>query len=137
MKAMATVSQESLTYVDREGYRNTLEEMLNGLPADIALTIISSKDGLLVQAEGSSRQDSDQLAAISASVLSLADAIVAHSDGVCCEKVFSQSEDHDVLIMHAGKFIITLIGKRDANMGLLLAAGKRLSASIAELTKAG
>ncbi len=137
MKAMATVSRESFDYIDREGYRSTLKEMLNDLPADIALTIISSKDGLLVQAEGSGQQDSDQLAAISASVLSLADAIVAHADGVSCEKVFSQSGDHDVLIMHAGKFIITLIGKSDANMGLLLAAGKRLTAAITELTTAG
>lgn len=126
-------SVEKLTYIDQKGHRKKISKMLRNIPGAIEAVVISSKDGLLVGGVGENI-DLDQTAAISASVLSLADAISSRSSEEGCQKVLSKSGDSDFLILHTKKFIITIIGGPEANMGLLLTAGKALAANIMMIT---
>ncbi len=134
MRGAFAYSDLNLGYADRDGDKERLAHVLADLPSAVKAAVIASKDGLLVHGAGSD-SDFDQIAAISASILSLADAMVSRAEERQCQRVLSKSGENDFLILHAGKFVLSIIGHEEANMGLLLTAGKAFAADIVQSTQ--
>jgi len=109
-------------------------KILEGASSLIELAVVASSDGLLIEGFAS-HDDLSQTAAVSASILSLADAISSRSGDAQCQKVLSESGESSFLILHAGELVLTVVGEEKANMGLVLNAGKKLASKIALLTE--
>ncbi len=112
--------------------QKTLAKLVNESDAIIA-SVLSSPDGLLLaQASSNIDLEADSVAAMSASVISLTDALAGQAGQAMSDKVISDSKDSSLVILHAGSLILTVIGKADANMGMVLTSSQRVAEEIVE-----
>jgi len=104
----------------------------------IVASVLSSPDGLLLAkaSSGIIELEADSVAAMSASVISLTDALAGQAGQAMSDKVISDSKDSSLVILHAGSLILTVIGKADANMGMVLTASRRAAEEIVEAVAA-
>jgi len=110
--------------------------MLKSLVSDsdiIDTVLLSSPDGILVASSGIDTE-LDVMAAMSASLISLADAISSRTEDGKCHKVFCESDDSLAVIIHAGEHILTVIGRPESNMGMILAQAKNTGKNILNIT---
>jgi len=119
-----------------EQQRNECHQIITNMIAEsdaIETAILSSPDGILLTGVGSDN-DLDVMAAMSASLLSLADALSSRSEEGRSDKVITESPDCSLVVLHAGKLILTVIGKPDANIGMVLTSSRKVAAKIASNT---
>jgi len=117
--------------------RKTLEALVHDSTAIVA-SVLSSPDGLLLAYASSEHfeLEADSVAAMSASVISLTDALAGQAGQAMSDKVISDSKDSSLVILHAGSLILTVIGKSDANMGMVLTSSRRVAEEIVEAVAA-
>ncbi len=109
-----------------------LDQLVKDSDAIIA-SVLSSPDGLLLaQASSNFELEADSVAAMSASVISLTDALAGQAGQAMSDKVISDSKDSSLVILHAGSLILTVIGRADANMGMVLSSSQRVAEEIVE-----
>jgi len=126
---MLRVSSCALNENEIKKCQQRLEQLVNDSDAIIA-SVLSSPDGLLLaQASSDIELEADSVAAMSASVISLADALAGQA---MSDKAISDSKDSSLVILHAGSLILTVIGRADANMGMVLSSSQRVSEEIVE-----
>ncbi len=102
----------------------------------IAGAVLSSQDGLLVTSASTDASiEPDSIAAMSSSLLSLADALAGQAGKALVDNVISQAESSTLVLLHAGGLILTVIGKAEINVGLVLTAARRTANSINRATK--
>jgi len=100
----------------------------------IDTAILSSPDGILVASAGIDTE-LDVVAAMSASLISLSDAISSRTEDGRCHKAFCESDDSLAVVIHAGEHILTVIGKPESNMGMILTQAKTTGKSICAVTQ--
>jgi len=102
----------------------------------IAGAVLSTQDGLLVAGVAHSNDiETDAIAAMSSSILSLADALAGQAGKPLVNNVISQAESSTLVILHAGELILTVVGRAEINVGLVLSAARRTAEAIDKLTK--
>lgn len=100
----------------------------------VAGTVLASQDGLLLAKAVRSRNiEADAIAAMSASMLALADAMAGQSGRALTDKLISEAESCTLVILHAGQSILTVIGRANVNIGLVLSAARTTAKRIASL----
>ncbi|MDQ6974061.1 MAG: roadblock/LC7 domain-containing protein [Mariprofundaceae bacterium] len=99
----------------------------------IDTAVLASPDGLLLAGTGIDGE-LDVMAAMSASLISLADALSSRSEDGHCDKVMSESSDGTLVVLHAGGLILTVLGQAHANMGLVLSVSRTTAEKIAQVT---
>jgi len=100
-------------------------------------SVLSSQDGLLVAGESrNTEMEMDAIAAMSASLLSLADALAGQAGKPMVDNVISEAESSTLVILHAGDLILTVIGETGINIGLVLSAARKAAKEIGELVHA-
>ncbi|MDQ6953943.1 MAG: roadblock/LC7 domain-containing protein [Mariprofundaceae bacterium] len=114
-----------------------LEQLVAESDAVIA-SVLSSPDGLLLaQASDGVEIEADSVAAMSASVISLTDALAGQAGQAMSDKVVSDSKDSSLVILHAGTLILTVIGRANANMGLVFVSSQRVAKEIVSVVESG
>ncbi|MDX8383968.1 MAG: roadblock/LC7 domain-containing protein [Ghiorsea sp.] len=107
-----------------------LSKLVNDL-GTLEGAVLSSADGLMIASEDrSGKLESETIAAMSASMISLADALAGQAGHPEVKNIISEAESSTLVILHAGDLILTIIGKPDANIGLVLNAAKATAKGI-------
>jgi len=109
-----------------------LLESLVASSVSIETALVASRDGILLAGVGKDDQ-LDLMAAISASLMSLADALSSRSQKGLSKKVLSESDDSSLVVLHAGELVLTVIGELNMNMGLVLTESKGLALKIVDI----
>ncbi|MDQ6991473.1 MAG: roadblock/LC7 domain-containing protein [Mariprofundaceae bacterium] len=109
----------------------TLVQELVRESAAIDTAVLASPDGLMLAGAGTD-DELDVIAAMSASLISLADALSSRSEDGHCDKVMSESPDGTLVVLHAGGLILTVLGQSQANMGLVLSVSRSTAEKIAQ-----
>lgn len=101
-----------------------LLESLRTESTSLLSAILSSQDGLLLaySTHPNANVEEDAIAAMSASVLSLGDALAGQAGQAVSNKIMSEADDSSLVILHAGEMILTVIGTAGTNMGMVLQA---------------
>jgi len=93
--------------------------------------VVSSQDGLHVASTSQSLEiEADAIAAMSASLLSLADALAGQAGKPMVDNVISEAESSTLVILHAGELVLTVIGKTGVNIGMVLTAARQTARAI-------
>jgi len=114
-----------------EAFQSLLEELVDSSVA-VETAFLSTRDGILLAGTGDD-EELDLMAAISASLLSLADALSSRSEKGLSKKVVSESKDNALVVLHAGGVILTVIGEPKMNMGFVLTESKKLAKKVSQL----
>lgn len=110
--------------VEAQACQKDLEDLINRFDS-VAGSVLSTPDGLLIAcASRSDGIESDAVAAMSASLLSLADALAGQAGRAFADNVISEAESSTLVILHAGELILTVIGQPGINIGMVLSAAK-------------
>jgi predicted regulator of Ras-like GTPase activity (Roadblock/LC7/MglB family) len=114
-------------------YKQALDEFLADFE-QVAGAVLSTQDGLLVESSVRTREiEADAVAAMSASILSLADALAGQTGRPLSDSLISQAESSTLVMLHAGQMILTVVGKNDVNTGMVLSAARRTAKNIQTL----
>lgn len=98
--------------------------------------VLSSADGLVVAyKDKTGNLQAETVAAMSASMISLADALAGQAGRAEVENIISEAESSTLVVLHAGDLILTIIGKPDTKIGMVLNAAKRAAKGINKDTK--
>lgn len=117
------------------GYRQSLEHFVRDFD-QVAGAVLATADGLLVAKAVRSREiEADAMAAMSASMLSLADALAGQAGRAYADKVISEAESCTLVLLHAGQLILTVVGQPNVNIGIILSAARRTAQRIEQLAK--
>jgi len=116
-------------------YQDKLDRFVHDF--DLAAgAVLATPDGLLVaNAARSEEIEADAIAAMSASMLSLADALAGQAGRAYADNIISEAESSTLVVMHAGKLILTVVGNPHVNIGMILTATRRTADSVAKLLK--
>jgi len=120
---------------DKKKECTTLLEALVAESSAIDTAVLASPDGLMLAGTGID-DELDVMAAMSASLISLADALSSRSEDGHCDKVMSESPDGSLVVLHAGGLILTVLGQAQANMGLVLSVSRNTAEKIAQAIEA-
>jgi len=124
------MSDTNISDVDTTAYCEALEEFIDE-SNQIAGTVLATQDGLLVaQALRTRGIEPDSIAAMSASMLSLADALAGQAGKAYANKLISEAESSTLVVLHAGALILTVIGRPNVNIGLIFTAARRTAQRI-------
>ncbi|MFC1545906.1 roadblock/LC7 domain-containing protein [Pseudomonadota bacterium] len=100
----------------------------------VAAAVVSSQDGLHVASQTHDpAMETDAIAAMSASLLSLADALAGQAGKPMVDNVISEAESSTLVILHAGELILTVIGKTGINIGLILSSARKAAKEIGNM----
>ncbi len=98
--------------------------------------VLATADGLLIaNAAHSQSIEADAIAAMSASMLSLADALAGQAGRAYADNLISEAESSTLVVLHAGELILTVVGQSNVNIGMILSATRRTAEKIAALAK--
>ncbi|MDQ7004898.1 MAG: roadblock/LC7 domain-containing protein [Ghiorsea sp.] len=98
--------------------------------------VLSSADGLMVACEDKTgKLEGEMIAAMSSSMISLADTLAGQAGRAEVENIISESESSTLVVLHAGDLILTVIGKPDVQVGMVLAAAKKAAQGIRQDTQ--
>lgn len=101
-----------------------LEDLINKFDS-VAGSVLATPDGLhIASAVRIDEIQTDAVAAMSASLLSLADALAGQAGRAFADNVISEAESSTLVILHAGEMILTVIGKAGMNIGMVLSAAR-------------
>lgn len=121
--------------VDTGVYQEAMERFLNDFDL-VAGAVLSTPDGLLIASAAQSNDiEADAIAAMSASMLSLADALAGQAGRAYADNIISEAESSTLVVLHAGKLILTVVGKPNVNIGMILSAARRTAESVEKLAK--
>jgi len=121
--------------MDSSAYRELLESFIADFD-QVAGAVLASADGLLVAHAVRIRGiEVDSVAAMSASMLSLADAMAGQAGNACADKLISEAESSTLVVLHAGPLILTVVGRSKVNTGLIFTAARRTAQSVAALVE--
>lgn len=116
-------------------YRQTLEAFIADFEQATG-ALLSTSDGLLIASAVRSRKiESEAVAAMSASMLSLADALAGQTGRALSDSLISQADSSTLVMLHAGQMILTVVGMNDVNTGIILSAARRTAQAIQALAK--
>jgi len=119
--------------MDRSAYRQLLETFIADFD-QVAGAVLASSDGLLVAHAVRIRGiEVDSVAAMSASMLSLADAMAGQAGNAHADKLISESESSTLVVLHAGLLILTVVGRPNVNTGLIFTAARRTAQAVDSL----
>lgn len=123
-----------------DGAKKKAQNVLNTLVKDfncVVAAILASPDGLLMASCTTDHEiECDAVAAMSASIISLGDALTAqatHDDNHVSKTVLSETETISIATMYAGPLILTSIGQEDANMGTVLIRSRNAAEKIVDI----
>ena len=117
----------------KQQFVDELTDLLDTIGAANA-AVVSTVDGLPVVHVARSEISADNIAAMSASMLSLGDALGGSSRHKQGDHVLSQSETGTIVVIHAGPtLILTTIGKPGVNVGTVLVHSKYSAGRLAGL----
>lgn len=109
---------------EAQACQRDLEELIGRFDS-LEGTVLSTPDGLLIAtASRNGGIEADAVAAMSASLLSLADALAGQAGRAFADNVISEAESSTLVILHAGEMILTVIGSSGINIGMVLSAAK-------------
>ena len=129
------MEEAGLSEAEIKACQRELTQLMQELPS-IEGAVISSEDGLLVACENKTGElEGDMIAAMSASMISLADTLAGQAGRPKVENIISESESSTLVILHAGTLVLTVVGKPDASIGLVLVAAKKAAKGIGKDTK--
>jgi len=121
--------------MDASAYRELLESFISDFD-QVGGAVLATMDGLLVAHAVRIRGiEVDSVAAMSASMLSLADAMAGQAGNSCADKLISEAESSTLVVLHAGPLILTVVGRPNVNTGLIFTAARRTAKSVSELVK--
>ncbi len=128
--------------ISEQGKQKAKEE-LNTLVRDfdcVVAAVLASPDGLLVaHCSLDNEIEADAVAAMSASIISLGDALTAqatHDENHVSKTVLSETDHISIVTLYAGPMILTAIGKAHANMGTVLSRTRHVAGEIANIVEA-
>ncbi|HXH71418.1 MAG TPA: roadblock/LC7 domain-containing protein [Mariprofundaceae bacterium] len=118
------MSEEDIS-IDTIAYQKSLEKFLGDFElADGA--VLSTGDGLLIASAAQNASiEPDAIAAMSASMLALADTLVGQAGRAYADNLISEAESSTLVILHAGELILTVVGRPNVNIGMILSAARR------------
>ena len=126
---------ESDEEVDTTLYQQTLERFINDFDL-VAGAVLATPDGLHVaSATHVNDIEADAVAAMSASMLSLADALAGQAGRAYADNLISEAESSTLVMLHAGQLILTVVGKPSVNIGMILTSARRTAHKIERLVK--
>lgn len=114
----------NVTTINKKKCRDLLTKLISD-SAVFDTVLISNEDGLLLAGLGKS-VELHLMAAISTSVLSLADKLTSSSS----EKLIIESMDHSLVVLHVKGLILTVIGTSSSNAAMVLASGNQIAKKI-------
>jgi len=124
-----------LSKTEAQACQKELTTLIHELKS-IEAAVLSSEDGLMVACEDKTGQlEGEMVAAMSASMISLADTLAGQAGKPQVENIISEAESCTLVVLHAGALILTVIGQPKAQIGLVLAAAKKAAKSIGKDTK--
>lgn len=131
----ADLANNTENRVDTSAYQQALDTFIDDFD-QVAGTVLATEDGLLVASAVRSRGiEVDSIAAMSTSMLSLADAMAGQAGNACADKLISESEASTLVVLHAGSLILTVIGKANVNTGLIFSAARKTAQVITALVE--
>lgn len=121
--------------LDNELYQKALDQFVGSFD-QVGGAVLGTPDGLLVaDAASIDGIEADAIAAMSASMLSLADALAGQAGRAYADNIISEAESSTLVVLHAGKLILTVVGKPNVNVGMILSAARRTAESVENLVK--
>jgi len=115
--------------------KKTLADLINKFDL-VAAAVLSSQDGLHVASEShDGDMEMDAIAAMSSSLISLADALAGQAGKPMVDNVISEAESSTLVILHAGELILTVIGHKGINIGLILSSARKAAKEIGKMTE--
>ena len=127
---MVELTDQNIAACERE-----LNSLVTGSDM-IAGAVLSTQDGLLVTSASVDRNiEPDSIAAMSSSLLSLADALAGQAGKALANNVISQADSSTLVLLHAGGLILTVVGQAEINIGLVLTSARRTAHAIDKATK--
>lgn len=122
--------EESVDAIDTIAYQASLERFLRDFD-QVDGAVLATGDGLLIaSAAGSDSIEPDAIAAMSASMLALADTLVGQAGRAYADNLISEAESSTLVILHAGELILTVVGRPNVNVGMILTAARRTANAI-------
>lgn len=116
-------------------YQQTLKNFLGDNDLADGL-VLATEDGLLIaNAIQNKAIEPDAIAAMSASMLALADALAGQAGRAYADNLISEAESSTLVILHAAELILTVIGRPNVNIGMILNAARRTAKAIGALSK--
>lgn len=116
-------------------YQQSLEKFLRDFELAEGL-VLATEDGLLIaNAVQSEEIEPGAIAAMSASMLALADALAGQAGRAYADNLISEAESSTLVMLHAGELILTVVGRPNVNIGMILNAARRTAKSIGTLAK--
>ena len=124
-----------LSEAEMQACQRELTQLLSELPS-IEGAVLSSADGLMVACEDKTGAlEGETIAAMSSSMIALADTLAGQAGRPEVENIISEAESSTLVVLHAGDLILTVIGKPDTQIGMVLAAAKKAAKGIRKDTK--
>lgn len=124
-------------YAETEGRQLAIIEQLHRLQQaapDIEASAVVSMDGLIIASALPEDAEVDRVAAMSAPLLALSQAILYELSRGLLDQVFVRGTDGDVLLMSVGgDAVLTVMARRDAKLGLMLYYMKRTAKELMAL----
>lgn len=125
--------------IDTAAYQRALENFLDSFELAEG-AVLATADGLHVASathkEHGQAIESDAIAAMSASMLSLADALAGQAGRAYVDNLISEAESSTLVVLHAGELILTVVGRPHVNIGMILSAARKTAQNIATRAEA-
>ncbi|MDX8377973.1 MAG: roadblock/LC7 domain-containing protein [Mariprofundales bacterium] len=118
----------------KQGLHAALQEFLEDLPAADA-AMLSTPDGLLVTEASKVALEMETVAAMSASLISIGDALASQTGRPNSEQVITESANGIIAVVHAGKLVLTTMAKKETNLGMLLSYTSQCATKITSVTE--
>jgi len=129
------VENVGLSEAEIQACQRELTQLLSELPS-IEGAVLSSADGLMVACEDKTGAlEGETIAAMSSSMISLADTLAGQAGRPEVENIISEAESSTLVVLHAGDLILTVIGKPETQIGLVLVAAKKAAKGIRKDTQ--
>lgn len=111
-----------------------LLDMMIGDCEDISGGVVSASDGHAIAERLQGGLDKHRFAAMSSALLALSDNVVRETHEGSVKNVLIQSDEGNVLILHAGdRRLLTVFCRANANLGMSLSHASKCAADIADL----
>lgn len=122
--------------IDAAAYQRALERFLDSFELAEG-AVLATEDGLHVASATHSKAiEADAIAAMSASMLSLADALAGQAGRAYADNLISEAESSTLVVLHAGELILTVVGRSHVNIGMILSAARKTAEAIATQAEA-
>jgi len=109
----------------KQACKQELEQLVAREP-NLNAALLCSVDGLTVAFAANIEIETDAIAAMCSSMLSLGDALAVQGDDDNCIQVVTQSRNQTIALIHAGdEMLLALMGSRQLKLGMLLGHARK------------